>query len=514
MQPDLIGGRYRVERAIGQGGMGTVWLCRDETLHREVAVKQVGLLPGESVTDSARAFREARSSAALSHRNVVTVFDVVEESGAIWLVMEHVPGRSLAEIIKEDGPLDPAVVADLGAQVADGLAAAHAAGTMHRDVKPGNVLVREDGVAKISDFGIARSAGDPALTQSGFLTGTPSYFSPELARGSDPGPGTDVWALGATLYAAVEGRPPYELRANPVAVLHDITSTQPRKPDRAEFLEPALLRMMDRNPDSRWSMPDAAHGLRRLADAHAGERTRENAVGAGPATAVVPVARREPDPEPAPGPSYDDDNDAHDYSRPAYAAPAGRRKGPVYAVLAALALLLVLGGVAYAASLRGDNTSPSDTAGAGGPSNATKPTPQKTPTKHATTRASQPSPSPTPTASSRTPSPSATPKAGGTGLAAERAFLGDYFSKAPGGTDAAWAMLTPGYQGQHPRSSYDGFWRTISSVSVSNVTDAGNGAVEATLAYTKASGGTTTERHRIVLVPSGGSYLIDGDGPA
>ena len=350
MQPELIGGRYRVGQAIGQGGMGTVWLCRDETLHREVAVKQVGLLPGESVTDSARAFREARSSAALSHRNVVTVFDVVEDSGAIWLVMEHVPGRSLSEIIKEDGPLEPAVVADIGAQVADGLAAAHAAGTMHRDVKPGNVLIRSDGVAKISDFGIARSAGDPALTQSGFLTGTPSYFSPELARGGDPGPGTDVWALGATLYAAVEGRPPYELRPNPVAVLHDITSSQPRKPDRADFLEPALLRMMDRNPDSRWSMPDAAHGLHRLADAHAGGRTRENVVASGPATAVVPAPAAEPDPEP----SYDD----HDYSRPAYAAPSSRRKGPVYAALAAVALLLVLGGVAYAASLNDDDPSP------------------------------------------------------------------------------------------------------------------------------------------------------------
>src|SRR3954452_4325739 len=164
MQPDVIGNRYRVDRAIGQGGMGTVWLCQDEVLRRQVAVKQVGLLPGETATDSARAFREARSSAALSHRNVVTIFDVVEEADAIWLVMEYVPSRSLSEIIREDGPLDPAVVAQIGAQIADGLAAAHALGTVHRDVKPGNVLIREDGVAKISDFGIARNAGDPALT--------------------------------------------------------------------------------------------------------------------------------------------------------------------------------------------------------------------------------------------------------------------------------------------------------------------------------------------------------------
>ena len=196
MQPELIGGRYRVESAIGRGGMGTVWLCQDETLHRHVAVKQVGLLPGESVTDSARAFREARSSAGLSHRNVVTVFDVVEEAGHIWLVMEHVPGRSLSQIIKQDGPLDPSTVAEIGAQVADGLSALHAGGILHRDVKPGNVLIREDGVAKISDFGISRTAGDATLTQSGYLTGTPSYFSPALARGAESAPADEVWALG------------------------------------------------------------------------------------------------------------------------------------------------------------------------------------------------------------------------------------------------------------------------------------------------------------------------------
>ncbi len=182
----------------------------------------------------------------------------------------------------------------------------------------------------------------------------------------------------------------------------------------------------------------------------------------------------------------------------------------MYAVLGALALLLVLGGVAYAASQRDDTRS--DTAGAGDTSSATKPTPSKTPTKRATTKASQPSTSPTPTQSS-SPSRSTTPQAG-TGIAAQRAFLEDYFSKAPGGTDAAWAMLTPAYQGQHPRSSYDGFWSTISSVSVSNVQSAGDGAVDATLTYTKDGGGTTSERHRIELVQSGDGYLIDGDGPA
>lgn len=141
---------------------------------------------------------------------MVTVFDVVVEVGTIYLVMEYVPSRSLAELMAEEGPLGPGRFAAIGAQVADGLAAAHAAGITHRDVKPGNVLVTEDRTAKISDFGIARTATEPTLTQSGFVTGAPAYFSPELARGARPGPAADVWTLGATLYAAVEGRPLYD----------------------------------------------------------------------------------------------------------------------------------------------------------------------------------------------------------------------------------------------------------------------------------------------------------------
>jgi eukaryotic-like serine/threonine-protein kinase len=412
--PEVIGGRYRVERAIGRGGMGTVWLCRDEMLRRDVAVKQVGLLPGASVTDSARALREARSSAALSHRNVVTVFDVVDEDGAIWLVMEHVPSHSLADLITEEGPLDPARVADIGAQVADGLAAAHAVGTMHRDVKPGNVLVRDDGVAKISDFGIARSAGDPALTQSGLLTGTPSYFSPELARGAAPDPAADVWALGATLYAAVEGRPPYPPKENPVAILHDIATEQPPAPRRADFLEPVLLRMLDRNPQSRWSMADAAHALHRLVRDHprAGVREDTRAVTIGEPVRHVPAAatpaatraattpaasraaaagaassRSAPETPSSGTPSSDtpssgtpssgtpssgtpssgtpssDTPSSGTPSTPAGSGPPRRRRGALVALLAALALL-VAGGLGYALT-RDTGDDPGNTAGAG-----------------------------------------------------------------------------------------------------------------------------------------------------
>ena len=528
MQPDVIGGRYRVGSAIGQGGMGTVWLCRDELLHRDVAVKQVGLLPGESVTDSARALREARSSAALSHHNVVTVFDVVEEDGAIWLVMEHVPSRSLAQIIKEDGPLEPARVAAIGAQVADGLAAAHSGGTMHRDVKPGNVLVRDDGAAKISDFGIARSAGDPALTGSGMLTGTPGYFSPELARGAAPSPAADVWALGATLYAAVEGRPPYRLQTNPVAVLDDIASHQPSAPRRAGFLEPALVRMMDRDPGSRWSMADAAHALHRLADEHSPDRTRAVTLGSARQAEPGDRPRRDAPSPPRPVPDrVESGGAAREAAPPQHPRRERARQGDgddtrdgsrgrrgVLAAVIGIALLVVAAGVGYTlAHDNGSGTANGPTASSSTRSTGSSAGPSTgggTPSSRSsasTSASTSTSPSPSTSASTSTsPSPPAQ-----AGTAAKAAFLRDYFQKVPGGTDAAWAELTATYQHKIGRSSFDGFWRTIRSVGVSNVKPAGGDAVEATLTYHAKDGGTSTERHRLVLVRSGGGFLIADD---
>lgn len=260
MTPETIAERYLVVRAVGRGGMGTVWLCRDTVLGREVAVKQVGVLPDEAVPDLARALREARSLAALNHRHVVSVFDAVEADGHIWLVMEYVPGETLSQLIAREGRLDPARVAAIGAQVADGLAAAHARGIVHRDVKPGNVLIAGD-VAKISDFGIARTVGEAELTRSDVVMGTPLYFSPELARGAGPSPAADVWALGATLYHAVEGTPPVTDRGNPLATLAAIAETRLRRPAHAGFLTDALARMLDPDPASRWTMADAAHAL-------------------------------------------------------------------------------------------------------------------------------------------------------------------------------------------------------------------------------------------------------------
>jgi serine/threonine protein kinase len=571
MRPDLIGGRYRIDHAVGRGGMGTVWLARDELLRRDVAVKQVGLLPGQSDTDSARALREARSAAGLGHRNVVTVFDVVEERDAIWLVMEYVEGRSLSQIVAAEGPLDPARVADIGAQVADGLAAAHAVGTIHRDVKPGNVLVRADGLAQISDFGIARSPGDPRLTQSGLLTGTPTYFSPELARGAAPSPAADVWALGATLYAAVEGHPPYRSQENPVALLHDIVTTRPPAPDRAGFLEPVLQRLLDRDPVSRWTMPDAAHALHRLASEHAPERTRAETlrdIPAGPparpaeaaapertgrgaggsgrldpsstavARAIGPVegpaaeSRDRSDPLPgssAPGGSRPSGSPPRGSpppgsspagSSPAGSSPAGRSVGgrAGYALAALVLLLLVGGGVGYLLVHTGGDGSADHGGGtaAGVRSRSATSTPTSGPSGSGSADSGGTGSSGTGssgTGSTGTGSAGATPSESADGTS-QAAFLQRYFTLAPGGTDAAWRQLGPGEQAQG-RSRYDSFWRGISSVTVSDVrAEAGSDKVEATLTYRRTDGVTSTERHRLTLVRSGDGYLIDADVPA
>ena len=261
MESQRIADRYLVLRAIGRGGMGVVWLCRDEVLGREVAVKQIGGLPGEPEVETARAMREARSAAALNHPNVVSVYDVVDHDGRPWLVMEYVDGPTLAEILADEGRLPPLRVADIGARIAGALARAHERGIVHRDVKPGNVLLDRSGRPKISDFGIARGHGDDQLTQTGFFTGTPGYLSPELARGGDPDPKTDVWALGATLYAAVEGQAPYEPRSNPLALLRDIASEPPRPMQHAGGLAPAIAAMMDQDPARRWDMATAAERL-------------------------------------------------------------------------------------------------------------------------------------------------------------------------------------------------------------------------------------------------------------
>ena len=261
MESQRIADRYLVLRAIGRGGMGVVWLCRDEVLGREVAVKQIGGLPGEPEVETMRAMREARSAAALNHPNVVAVYDVVNHDGRPWLVMEYVDGQTLAEILAVEGRLPPQQVAGIGALLADALDRAHERGIVHRDVKPGNVLVDRGGRPKVSDFGIARGHGDDQLTQTGFVSGTPGYLSPELARGGDPDPASDVWALGATLVRRGGGPGAVREPVQPAGA----AARDRHRAARVRCSTPGAPGAGDRRDDGPGPGPPLGHGHRRRA---------------------------------------------------------------------------------------------------------------------------------------------------------------------------------------------------------------------------------------------------------
>ncbi|MCW2938433.1 MAG: serine/threonine protein kinase [Actinomycetia bacterium] len=253
-QGRLLGNRYRLIDTVGRGGMGTVWRAHDEVLEREVAIKQVLLPPGLEPHDRdvlyQRTFREARASARLNHPSVVTVHDVVEVDGTPWIVMEYVRARSLQDIIDRDGPVTPRVAADIGRQVLAALNAAHKLGILHRDVKPSNVLITADGRAVLTDFGIAKMEGDATLTQTGLVMGSPAYIPPERAQGEKAVPASDLWALGATLYASVEGKAPYE-RSDAMAALAAALTEPVPVPHHAGALRPVLEGLLARRPVQR-----------------------------------------------------------------------------------------------------------------------------------------------------------------------------------------------------------------------------------------------------------------------
>jgi serine/threonine protein kinase len=284
----LVAGRYVLSEVIGRGGMGTVWLATDRVLEREVALKEVtfsvDLTAEERTILRERTMREARAAARLDHPRVTTVFDVVEEDGRPWLVMEHVSARSLQEIIEERGPLAPADVARIGLDVLEGLEAAHDAGIVHRDVKPANVLVEPDGHACLTDFGIATTTGDSSLTTQGALIGSPSYMAPERVYGDEPRPPVDLWSLGATLYAAVEGRPPFA-RGEAMATMMSVVSEHPAPMLRAGPLQAVLTGLLTKDPVARTSTEAARQQL--------------TAVLAG----TPPTPLRPPPAEPAPAPA-------------------------------------------------------------------------------------------------------------------------------------------------------------------------------------------------------------------
>lgn len=250
----LLAGRYRLGEVLGRGGMGTVWRAVDETLGRTVAVKELRF-PSSIDEDEkrrliTRTLREAKAIARIRNTSAVTVYDVVDEDDRPWIVMELIEGKSLAEVIREDGTLTPRRAAEVGLAILDVLRSAHREGILHRDVKPSNVLISEDGRVVLTDFGIAQVEGDPSVTSTGMLVGAPSYISPERARGHKPGPPADLWSLGGLLYASVEGRPPYD-KGSAIATLTAVMTEPVEPPANAGGLEEVIYGLLAKEPDER-----------------------------------------------------------------------------------------------------------------------------------------------------------------------------------------------------------------------------------------------------------------------
>ncbi|MGI8417581.1 MAG: protein kinase domain-containing protein [Nakamurella sp.] len=364
-----LAGRYRLDSIIGKGAMGTVWRAYDEVVHRLVAIKEInlptGMPAGEVELVADRTMREARAIGALSHAHVITLYDILTVGGRPYIVMELLHARSLAQVLRQDGPMRDGLAATIGVAVSGGLLAAHQAGITHRDVKPGNVLVGIDGRVKLTDFGIARSVDDPSMTMTGLLLGSPAYIAPEVASGGLASPAADAWGLGAMLFAIVEGRPPFD-KGDAIATLTAVVADPVPPHPHAGRLGPVIDGLLVKNPAARMTVAQARDQLKQCADdptgmtANVAPPTRSTdpartpaGPGRGPATpqqsgafsgtnAAVPLfTPRRPDPVPPPPWANSGSGEL-----PALPAVAERRSRPawVWPVAALLVIALAAGG--------------------------------------------------------------------------------------------------------------------------------------------------------------------------
>jgi len=431
----LLAGRYRLNEVLGRGGMGTVWRAEDEVLGRIVAVKELRMHGGVDEEEKhrliVRTLREAKATARIRHTAAVTVFDVVEEDDRPWIVMELVESRSLAEVIKEDGPLKPGRAAEIAIELLGVLGAAHSHGILHRDVKPSNVLIGDDGRVVLTDFGIASVEGDTSVTSTGMLVGAPSYISPERARGQKPGPPADMWSLGGTLYAMVEGRPPYD-RGSALATLTAVMTEELATPEKAGALRPVIEGLLEKDPARRLDASTTRSMLKRIvadetakaesttqvttppvvAAEAAPEEPVEAKRGVGGLLGTVRVGSRAaepvaPVPVPVPVPVPEPVLEPAPATEMLSAVPPGRGRRPV--VLAGIAVVVVLLLIVVAILLRDSG----GTTGGAGSADAVRSPAAVTPSapaasaasgssgaKPAETTASKPATSPSPAASS------------------------------------------------------------------------------------------------------------------
>ena len=543
----VIAGRYRLVSQIAVGGMGLVWEGWDELLLRRVAVKQLLDQPGLSEQDVVvarnRVIREARITARLHHPHAVTLFDVVDQAGYPCLIMQFVPSVSLSGLLHEQGFVPLLVATGIGADVASALVAAHAVGIVHRDVKPGNVLITDDGSAMITDFGISHAVGDITLTATGMVSGTPAYLAPEVARGEASGFPADVFSLGSTLYAALEGSPPFGTDPNPMAILHRVGSGNFDPPRRSGPLTPLLLRMLAPEPAARPAMLEVGHVL-------AGRPIEIRTLQDEPPTAVIsaqtvrepvsgkhhiPVAPKDSSPSPAASTTQD-----------------GRRR-PTGAILVVTAMivagLITLTGLLLlrentppqANATTTQSTTPTtrldapakSAAGTSLPGNAdvnSDPLPSITTSTLATSPRESRTAVDTPPAATTEPAapeanaPERTTSEPTTPAAAEpqdstspptaadlAAAVTDYYALMPTATDDGWSRLTPNYQTSiaQNREYYQSFWNGVDLVLATDITGIPPDQAEATLTYYFADGRVSVERTTYRLVQDGGTLKLD-----
>jgi serine/threonine protein kinase len=465
----VIAGRYSLEREIGRGGMGSVWLGRDELLGREVALKRIGMSPGASEPDLARAEREAKLAARVNHPHVVAVFDLVDEDDEQWLVMEHVEGLNLAALVRRDGPLSPDRAAALLGQAAEALAEAHAAGIIHRDVKPSNMLVTDAGQVKLTDFGIARAEADLSLTQTGLVTGSPAYLAPEVASGHMATEASDVWSLGATLYHALEGQPPYQVTDNVMGTMFRIVHEDPPRPAHPGWLAPLVVATMAKVPQDRWAMRDVQNFLQRGPDA--------SSVGPAPAADRTRVAAAAPPLDqtsvlaPTPGPP-----------------PQARRRRRRSAWLPVLAVMVLVAAAVLVTALVVSSARDEDPPTANDPE---------------TSRSSEKS----------DPTQSATSSADAERALAMTSFVENYLNTVVSDPAAAREMLTPEFQkASGGFGQYKKFWDTVDGAEVVDIgADPAAGTVQYSVSYTREDGGGFDDTVELRLDDDGDSFLIAGE---
>jgi eukaryotic-like serine/threonine-protein kinase len=517
---------------IGIGGMGVVWQAMDERLQRLVAVKQLLLQPQLSprATDEARAraLREARIAARLQHPNAIVIYDVAEHEGEPCLVMEYLPSRSLAVVLGEQGCLPVPEVASIGRQIALALAAAHAAQIVHRDVKPGNILITDDGTAKITDFGVSRAVGDVTVTQTGMVAGTPAYLAPEVARGQVPTSASDVFSLGATLYAAVEGQGPFGTSDNPLALLHAVAGGQVTPPQQAGPLAGVLMRLLAAEPAARPDMHSASRELAvlrtpaprpasapdrkptaalpptrvarspELGSAAPGSRTAagesRTVAGADPLADTAPAL-----PHPvSPLGSTQRRPTRPNRLRPDQRRPDRRRRRAAVVVGAVLAMLASAGvGVLLSEHSPGKQSA-----------HAVEPAPTPVPT-------AVPAPTRTPAVISPPPQVERVDHAQPIGWSDAGQLVIDYYNGLSN-PSSAWQLLSPTAQAVFgDESGFRSHWSQYSSVSARNafgVTDNPDGSVRVPVDVTYQTGGSAQVVKRALRVARlGGRLLIDSD---